>query len=43
MYLYYLSASSPSKVITAESAKVIAGAEKNSPTTTNSSRRKKVF
>ena len=39
----YLSASSPSKVMTAESARVIAGAEKNSPTITSSNRRKKVF
>lgn len=40
---FYLSASSPSNVITAESARVMAGAEKNSPTMTSNSSRKKVF
>lgn len=40
---FYLSASSPSNVITAESARVMAGAEKNSPTITSSNSRKKVF
>lgn len=38
-----LSASSPSNVITAESARVMAGAAKNSPTITNNNNRKNVF
>lgn len=41
--VWYLSASSPSSVMTAESARVMAGALKNSPITTSSSSRKNVF